>query len=396
MNVIDMSNTRVGYGALSVSDPSFDGRLKALKKVVEREGSKNLSSMDATSTVGLAYTLMRLLVEPRDEQKAIQKEIPKGSRKHPSKRELTDEEKHLYEKIKIALENAGVVVLNAESKIISSRLALAHYRLGMFFRKLNPEISSFHHKECLKLSPDETIRKKSKFWLATLGDETSETVIDRCPEEYVVSLYASFASKFDDLLVNKLKYETPSKLRKIVDKVRQNDQKALVRKSCMLGADLGCGTGLSGLSFQDCVDELYGIDLSPQMIEKASSRECYKDLFIGDLEDIFKILEVEFDLVVACDVFVYIGDLRQIFQSVYAHLCKNTGMFAFSTECLDELSATNRYVLHKNARFSHKKSYIEMLAREVGFSIDLLEKSVIRKNQGKDVEGLLVVLSRGH
>ena len=399
-------NKSIGYGALSISSPTFEGRMEALRKAIELEEAKSLSLVDVTCAVGLAFALLRLLVEPRDEERnRSTKGVPKGSTNHPSKRDLSHEEKILYKKIKDKLKSAGnISTIQKENELSQSclTLGLAHYRLGMFFRKLIPESthrpsSLFHYKQSLQLLPtNDTIAKKCRFWLATFGEEAPDKLnIERCPEEYIVSLYSTFASKFDNLLVNKLKYETPSKLRKVVDKVRERDQINHEAKTTKLGADLGCGTGLSGVAFQDYVDELYGIDLSPEMIDKASARKCYKELFVGDLEKIFNVLDVEaYDLIIACDVFVYIGELRCIFESVHKHLCTDSGLFAFSTECLEESSGANGFVLHKCARFSHKKTYIEMLAKEVGFSIKILEKSVIRQNKGKDVEGLLVVLSR--
>jgi predicted TPR repeat methyltransferase len=483
-------NLSIGYGALSIASPTLEGRMEALKRAIELEEAKTSSpssssliiststsastspsskravvNTDVTSAVGLSYALLRMLVEPRDEEQR-RTTMSKGSIKHPSKRDLNNDEKKLYKKILDTLRNADDMLHSFQKQddsindcnknknndndkgasnndmknqsVASSQckknLGLAHYRLGMLFRKLIPESihrqsSLFHYKECFKFfPPNDTITKKCRFWLATLGefgafgdtnvvsgddnldiDTCTRTDIivnvDRCPEEYIVSLYSSFASKFDNLLVNKLKYETPTKLRKVVDQVvarygqnREKDKDLLdiPKDNIKIGADLGCGTGLSGLAFQDYVNELYGIDLSPQMIDKASARKCYKQLFVGDLENIFKVLDIQqYDLIIACDVFVYIGELRCIFESVYKKLCpKKKGLFAFSTECLEESLSTNPYLLHKCARFSHKRSYIEMLAKEVGFNIELLEKSVIRQNQGKDVAGLLIVLSR--
>lgn len=280
------------------------------------------------------------------------------------------------------------------------KLGLAHYKLGMFFRKLQPELchrptSLFHYKKSLHFLPvDDTNAKKCRFWLATFGNEASDIDMDRCPKEYIVSIYSSFANHFDNTLVKKLKYQTPDKLRDVVDQVRQRDQIQSTTNSITLGADLGCGTGLSGVAFEGCVDEMYGIDLSKEMVDRASTRKCYKELFVGDLEDIFKLVDFHsYHLIIACDVFVYIGNLRSIFQSVHRSLCIKSGLFAFSTECLEESSSTNPYLLHKCARFSHKMSYIESLAKDIGFTIRHIEKSIIRQNGGKDVIGNLVVMS---
>lgn len=114
-------------------------------------------------------------------------------------------------------------------------------------------------------------------------------------------------------------------------------------------------------------------------------------------------------LVIACDVFCYIGDLQPIFDQVHRAL-ESGGLFAFSNELLLENSNNKqpkdcqakkmRYQLHNCARFAHSQSYIEELARGgesmVGavFENVGMKQAVLRKNQGKDVVGLLTVLRK--
>jgi len=155
------------------------------------------------------------------------------------------------------------------------------------------------------------------------------------------------------------------KLRDLVTEVK-GIKSTINNRRC---ADLGCGTGLSGLAFRDSVDSLFGIDLSPEMIQKAKEKKCYDELRIGDVEAIFcnakGSIKNVFDLVIACDVFVYIGDLRSVFISVRQNLCEEDGLFAFSTEFMEEDTIGGKsYLLQKCARFAHKQSYIEELSKE--------------------------------
>ena len=137
---------------------------------------------------------------------------------------------------------------------------------------------------------------------------------------------------------------------------------------------------------------MVGVDLSPEMIEKARERDCYDALTIGDVESILK-KENMYDLVFACDCFCYIGDLDSIFVSVKKSIATD-GMFAFSTECLEESQGEEKgFILHQSARFAHKRSYIESLATKHGFRILAIKTCPIRKNEGKDVKGILAVLS---
>ena len=97
--------TSIGYAALSISSPTFKERMDALRKVIELEEARK--SLDAISSVGLAFAVLRLLIEPREEEKnnkpsmiTIGGSIPKNSLKNPSKRDLDLEERNLYKKIK--------------------------------------------------------------------------------------------------------------------------------------------------------------------------------------------------------------------------------------------------------------------------------------------------------
>ena len=154
---------------------------------------------------------------------------------------------------------------------------------------------------------------------------------------------------------------------------------------------MGCGTGLSGLAFRDCVENLVGVDLSPEMIERARARGCSDSLFVGDVVSILTTAD-KFDVVFACDVFVYLGDLTEVFAAARQSL-KENGIFAFSTEYLDARH-TQPFKLQSSARFAHKQSYIESLASSFNYRIVQSQKCPLRKNAGADVDGLLFVMTK--
>ena len=386
----------VGYGALANVAIDHKVRMEALQHAVDIE-SGLLATENKPPTIGIALALVKLLSEPRQEEaKALlkfscrgQKSIGKASSKHPNRRDLNEEEQKIYNRLCDTL--AAFQDPSASDK---ESLGWIHSKLGSFFRKLEPgEIHrprSIHHfQSATKVLPsDHALTKKAKFWLTTLGE--SNVSCARCPEEYIVGMYSSFASQFDDLLVNKLKYKTPSLLRNLVDSTISVDKRG--EKWASNAADLGCGTGLSGIAFRSCAKNMVGVDLSPEMVDKARERDCYEDLVVGDVEIILN-EERLYDLIFACDVFVYIGDLESIFASTRRSL-QSGGLFAFSTEFLEENENEDEgFMLHRSARFAHKRSYIENLAAKYAFNIRAIKTCPIRKNEGKDVKGILVVLS---
>ncbi len=266
----------------------------------------------------------------------------------------------------------------------------------------------------------------AKFWMATLrniprrghddDDENRPTPtidLSKCPVEYVINLYATFAERFDELLVEKLDYQTPTKLRRLLDSVMTD--------FCYNGSfrferamDLGCGTGLSGVAFADLVGGSFiGIDLSPEMAIKARERQCYDHVMVGDVTQAFSTVVENnkttkrdgmdvlcFDLVIACDVFCYLGDLSIVFAAVSRSLrstCPQNGYFCFSTECLDvgmDGPVNLEFCLHECARFQHNERYLRRLAADHGMDVVRLEKDTIRKNQGMYVNGWLVILQK--
>jgi len=235
------------------------------------------------------------------------------------------------------------------------------------------------------------LQEMAQFWLATLNGNSNITAT-KCPQDYIVGLYSTFAARFDTLLVESLQYHTPTELRKLVDSVLQQQSTCSIQR-CI---DLGCGTGLSGEAFRGLIrGHLLGVDLSPEMIAKAKMRQFYQELVVGDCLSVLKGQGDDVDLIIACDVSVYLGDLEPVFHKAQTSLSEE-GIFAFSTELLTT-SATNskeEYILQACARFAHAKAYIERLAIQFNFRMVGYKASTIRKTQGKNVQGQLVALRR--
>lgn len=366
-----------GYASLSFASLEYKERMEALEKAV------TLSEEHLLTRIGF---LVRLLTEPREEEgKQFLSKIERASKERPNKREINAGESKLYQRIEDALEEAWsneTELARAQIEFLSKH----EYRLGLFFRKMSPkEVQQPRARKHFQRSQKHPTTKSemATFWLATMDDDA---IITKCPADYVVSLYSTFAERFDELLVEKLNYQTPTKLRQLLDTTVDTSTQKWKR-----AADLGCGTGLSGLAFRDIVQHMLGVDLSPEMIEKAKQRKCYDELVVGDVTSVLG-QEVVYDLVFACDVFVYLGDLEEVFLGAQKSLSSG-GLFCFSTEFMDEsLHGERPYVLQACARFAHKQTYLEKLSAAAGFDIVRLEICPIRKNEGVNVTGMLVIL----
>ncbi len=216
--------------------------------------------------------------------------------------------------------------------------------------------------------------------VAAMSGETTETA----PPDFVRKLFAVYAPRFDEHLVDDLGYKVPTLMCEAVGKVA--DQGELFVR----GLDLGCGTGLVAEVFADRIEEIDGIDLSPSMLERATSKNLYSTVHLGDIHEVLQSLEFEqvhYDLVLAADTFVYIGDLARVFAAV-KRVTTVEGRFVFSVEGLDD----GAYVLRTSGRYAHSDAYIEALASDTGFTIEFRQPVTVRTENEFPIGGTIFIL----
>lgn len=297
------------------------------------------------------------------------------------------------------------------------------------------------------------------------------------PAEYVRSLFDGYAATFDEHLVNKLGYATPQVLMRMACDVGDERRTAAAsstprsntRQLCVWqrAADLGCGTGLAGVYMRPRTVQLHGVDLSPGMVAQArarcsaedGSKPLYDELAVGDVVDWCTTRAGHgYDLVVAADVLVYIGDLAPLFTAVTAMMRRSDAanggtttsalpavsatapmeasrgaaatdavsddgdratavpaLLVLSTEAdLDEAApspadatvatdaaaaaaaaaAASGYRVSHTGRCVHAYAYVTRLAAEHGFELAAHARQAIRRNAGVDVIGDLYVWRR--
>ena len=132
---------------------------------------------------------------------------------------------------------------------------------------------------------------------------------------------------------------------------------------------MGCGTGLVGDELKKHCIRLDGIDLSKLMLQKAKAKNIYNKLEHTEITEYLRNENLDYDYFIAADVFVYIGDLSEIFELVKSRN-KLKGKLIFSTQHVEN----EDFVLERSGKYSHSKQYIEKLCKRFKYSIIHFEK----------------------
>ncbi|HEY5237200.1 MAG TPA: methyltransferase domain-containing protein [Rhizomicrobium sp.] len=205
----------------------------------------------------------------------------------------------------------------------------------------------------------------------------------RSDEGYVRHLFDQFSGEYDARMRGQLNYRAPEILRELASLVIPlHEQKLDI-------LDLGCGTGLSGIAFKDIAARLDGVDLSPAMAAIARKRGLYNEVIIADLETALSETAHRYDLILAADTFVYLGDLDAVFHGATRALREN-GYFLFTVE----KSETDDFVLGPKRRWRHSEAYLRRLAAASDFTVMGLMQCHARHEAGEPVESLAVALHK--
>ena len=158
----------------------------------------------------------------------------------------------------------------------------------------------------------------------------------------------------------------------------------------MRALDLGCGTGLSGAAFAGVATDFIGVDLSEQMLAKARSKNLYQQLIQADIVEYLTECDVLFDLILASDVVVYLGDLTDFLRLTAKRLAP-AGVLLFSIETT-LLKAP--FVLTATGRFQHQLASLLEQAKSVGFVCLAKERVTLRHQDKRPVTGTILALGK--
>ena len=252
--------------------------------------------------------------------------------------------------------------------------AEAHYNLGNIFKDQNNlEDAIVAYKKALSVKPD---YQNARYMLSSLIGNAPASA----PREYVESLFDGYAEEFEKSLVSNLEYKAPKLIKDLLLEVNSDQFFGSV-------LDLGCGTGLLGSEIKNYCSNLEGIDVSDKMLEIAKAKGVYDKLHQADIVEWLYTTQLSFNYFIAADVFVYIGDLSKIFQSIKSRN-KKPGKLVFSTEHTQR----DGYYLQKTGRYAHSKSYIKSLCRKFGYEISYFSTFDLRKENGAFITGGIYLL----
>lgn len=252
--------------------------------------------------------------------------------------------------------------------------------------KMRPEFAEawYNLGHCLMLADDRVAaasalrravglapqHEEARFLLTTVDPQA--VPVDKQPKyiplPIVTSYFDGMAMDYDDVQLDLAGYNGHEEIHSSVTKYLNPDYKRFHI------VDLGCGTGLVGMLFRDVAGKIEGVDISRLLLEQAQVRRDSKERRIYDathLIDLRRFLldqpPKSIDIVLAANVFPYVGGLTPVFDGV-GHALKPGGIFAFSVE---PLRGDDFALLPGEGRFGHSEQYITELAKRAG--LDVLE-----------------------
>ncbi|MBV8803333.1 MAG: tetratricopeptide repeat protein [Gammaproteobacteria bacterium] len=259
---------------------------------------------------------------------------------------------------------------------INPNLFAAQNNLAVaFLSKPHIALALQHFREALRIQPD---NKSIPYTIQAL--EQNQPLIS-APPDYVQSLFDSYADHYESHLLNALDYRIPMLFKKTL--------LPFISSTASLDIlDLGCGTGLCGALFKPYAKSLTGVDLSPNMLAVAAEKKLFDKLITQELTEFLMQKHQQFDLILAGDVVVYLGDLTNLFNLVKQAL-RTRGIFIFNAEICQESS----FKMNQSGRFSHSKDYIDSQITKNNFTIHSYQNIITRQQNNQPVYGHLYVAS---
>ncbi len=209
--------------------------------------------------------------------------------------------------------------------------------------------------------------------------------VKRASADYVKELFDAFAESFDSVLEG-LSYQAPYLVAQAVENIAFASLPSIL--------DLGCGTGLCAQALKEkniSFSTMVGVDLSPQMLEKAAGRKLYTSLEENDFLSFLPLHSDQFDLIISADAFTYLGDLSELFKGMQNAL-KKKGKAVFTVSLNQD--DPDHYALEPSGRFMHGEKYIKNELKNNSLHLESVSFVELRQELGNPVYGLLAICEK--
>ncbi|MGL4729562.1 MAG: class I SAM-dependent DNA methyltransferase [Bosea sp. (in: a-proteobacteria)] len=229
----------------------------------------------------------------------------------------------------------------------------------------------------------------AKLDVARLEAAAAGGVIAGQQAAYVTALFDDYAPRYDKHLRQTLRYRGPEALLEGLMRAKAKAGPPFRFESML---DLGCGTGLAGEVFAPFCRAMTGVDLAPRMVAKAREKGAggkllYAQLHTGDGVAFLQEQPANtYDLIIAADVMVYLGDLGALLAAA-AQTLASGGYMAFTAQ----ESETADILIGQDKRFAHSPAYLERALTGAGLTPMLIESAVIRHEYGKPVPSQIAI-----
>lgn len=139
--------------------------------------------------------------------------------------------------------------------------------------------------------------------------------------------------------------------------------------------DAGCGSGSLGARMKPLVGLLDGVDISPEMIAEARTKNVYDFLEIGDLFDVLSARPGRYDLIVAAAVLFHFRDLDAVLKPL-AMALKPDGQAIFTLF----KSADDDLHLNDQGFFEHGRGEVEAALKSASLAPVAIEEAIHEHN----------------
>ena len=211
----------------------------------------------------------------------------------------------------------------------------------------------------------------------------------RAPAKYVSRLFDDYAPRYEQHLREGLEYRGPELLFELVTGSEPQRTWNIL--------DLGCGSGLCGRTFRNIAGSITGVDLSSEMVRLSRETGCYDKLEQDDVLGFLAATQDTFDLILAADVFSYLGDLTEVVRLSASRLTAD-GALAFTAEAIESASepsaAESDFALLSTRRFAHRRTYLELVAARCGLTPVSIVERPLRRNPVQPVSGWICLFRK--